>query len=139
MLEPIFVDTGYVIALLTPKDDHRPAASKWALKIAKARTPLVLSSTVIFEVMDAFNAANEWRPADEFISRAEKSSQYTVVDVDRALFDRARDFRRARPDKSWGLTDCTSFLIMQERGITRALSCDRHFQQAGFKALLIEE
>jgi hypothetical protein len=41
-----------------------------------------------------------------------------------------------RPDKEWGLTDCASFLIMQERGITEALVYDDHFHQAGFIPLL---
>lgn len=139
MAESIFVDTGYIIAMLVPTDEHRVAAARWTRDIAKTRTPLVISTAIIFEVMDAFNGSRRWRAADDFITRAENSSQYTVVDVDRGLFDRARELRRARPDKDWGLTDCTSFVIMQDRGITRALSCDQDFQQAGFRALLIED
>lgn len=42
-------------------------------------------------------------------------------------------------DKTWGLVDCISFVVMQERGITDALTADRHFQQAGFRALLLED
>ncbi|MEZ4571694.1 MAG: hypothetical protein R2849_15445 [Thermomicrobiales bacterium] len=42
-------------------------------------------------------------------------------------------------DKSWTLVDCISFVVMQERGITEALTADRHFVQAGFRALLLEE
>jgi predicted nucleic acid-binding protein len=39
-------------------------------------------------------------------------------------------------DKPWGLTDCLSFIVMQERGITEALTADEHFRQAGFVPLL---
>lgn len=46
------------------------------------------------------------------------------------------DLYRARPDKEWSLTDCTSFVVMNECGLTDALTGDRHFEQAGFKALL---
>ena len=42
----------------------------------------------------------------------------------------------ARMDKSWSLTDCISFYLMRERGITQALTTDHHFTQAGFEALL---
>ena len=45
---------------------------------------------------------------------------------------------RSRLDKTWGVTDCTSFLIMEEKGISDALTFDRDFQQAGFRALLLE-
>jgi predicted nucleic acid-binding protein len=41
-----------------------------------------------------------------------------------------------RKDKAWGLEDCASCLIMQERGISQALAYDEHFKQAGFVALL---
>jgi uncharacterized protein len=39
-------------------------------------------------------------------------------------------------DKSWSFTDCGSFLIMHDEGLTSALTHDRHFEQAGFRALL---
>jgi predicted nucleic acid-binding protein len=42
----------------------------------------------------------------------------------------------ARTDKDWSLTDCISFSIMENRGITDALTADHHFQQAGFKTLM---
>jgi len=41
-----------------------------------------------------------------------------------------------RPDKNWSLTDCISFVVMQDHGITEALTGDHHFEQAGFVALL---
>lgn len=41
-----------------------------------------------------------------------------------------------RPDKDWGLTDCISFAVMTQEGITQALTSDRHFEQAGFTKLL---
>ena len=70
--------------------------------------------------------------------RSRPNPLVTIVDVDRALYDRGMELRASRPDKGRGLTDCISFVIMQERGFTRALSCDHHFQEAGFQALLIE-
>jgi predicted nucleic acid-binding protein len=44
----------------------------------------------------------------------------------------------ARPDKEWGLTDCISFVVMEERGLTLALTTDRHFEQAGFQSALVD-
>jgi predicted nucleic acid-binding protein len=43
-----------------------------------------------------------------------------------------------RPDKEWSLTDCSSIMVMQEQGLTDALTTDHHFEQAGFRALLRE-
>jgi predicted nucleic acid-binding protein len=34
------------------------------------------------------------------------------------------------------MTDCISFVVMQDEQLTEALTGDRHFEQAGFKPLL---
>jgi hypothetical protein len=50
--------------------------------------------------------------------------------------ERGLDLYRSRPDKDWPLTDCISFVVMAQRGITEALTGDHHFRQAGFTPLL---
>lgn len=59
-----------------------------------------------------------------------------IVPQTEAQFTAALTLYTQRPDKEWGLTDCASFLIMQEQGITEALAHDDHFYQAGFIPLL---
>ena len=51
-------------------------------------------------------------------------------------FQDGLELYKQRPDKQWSLTDCVSFVIMQEMGISEALAYDKHFEQAGFIALL---
>lgn len=58
-----------------------------------------------------------------------------VVAQTPSLFRQAFTLYRDRPDKSWSLTDCASFIIMDKRGI-EALTHDRHFEQQGYRALL---
>jgi len=52
------------------------------------------------------------------------------------LYIRSFDLFANRNDKDWGLTDCVSFVVMQDQEISMALTADRHFVQAGFEALL---
>ena len=52
------------------------------------------------------------------------------------LIQRGRKLYRERGDKEWPLTGCISFVVMQEQGLSEALTAGRHFEQAGFKALL---
>ncbi len=61
----------------------------------------------------------------------------TVVRSDRRLFSRGLDLYAQRMDKDWSLTDCISFVVMEQRGIRDALTADEHFKQAGFRALLL--
>ena len=54
------------------------------------------------------------------------------------LYRRAFELFTDRPDKDWSLTDCASFVVMEERQIRGALTPDEHFIQAGFWALMRE-
>ena len=58
------------------------------------------------------------------------------MSIDSTLFRRAVDLYRNRPDKKWGLTDCMSFVVMQQENLTDVLTADEHFTQAGFRALM---
>ena len=58
-----------------------------------------------------------------------------VVHVDSTLEAEAWTLFQSRQDQEWSLVDCSSFAIMQQRGITEALTTDRHFEQAGFVRL----
>lgn len=59
-----------------------------------------------------------------------------LIPVTSELLQRGRDLFAARPDKGWSLTDCVSFVVMEEQKLTEALTTDHHFTQAGFHALL---
>lgn len=48
----------------------------------------------------------------------------------------AWDLWKSRLDKAWSFVDCASFVVMQERGLSEAISTDHHFDQAGFIRLL---
>jgi predicted nucleic acid-binding protein len=56
--------------------------------------------------------------------------------VGEGLFDESVAFYRNRPDKTWGLVDCCSMVVMHKRGLTEVFTNDRHFEQAGFQCLL---
>ena len=67
----------------------------------------------------------------------ESNTTFGLVRATTELLQRGRKLYENRPDKGWQLTGSISFVVMQEEGVGEALTADRHFEQAGFKALLI--
>lgn len=59
-----------------------------------------------------------------------------IIPATHDLFERARALFAQRTDKMWSLTDCTSFVVMKDHGLTAALTGDQHFEQAGFQRLM---
>lgn len=132
---PIFVDTGYWLALTNSGDRFHARAVSLAQRLPRS---LVTTEAVLLEVGNALAGAR-WRSlAITLLADVRTDPAVLVVPFDASLFARAVELYSARPDKEWGLADCGSFVVMTERGITEALAADQHFVQAGFRALLIE-
>lgn len=134
----VFADAGYWIALLNPKDGLHGKAREVSATLGKSR--IVTSEMVLAEVLNAFAGKGESlrNAAYALVEQIRTNPNAEVVPMTSNAFREAMERYRNRGDKTCGLTDCTSFLIMEQKGITDALSADRDFQQAGFSALLIE-
>ena len=70
--------------------------------------------------------------AAEIINYFQIASEATVISLTPELFTTAMRLYTRYQDKTWGLVDCVSFVVMEEMGLSVALSFDRHFVQAGF-------
>jgi predicted nucleic acid-binding protein len=133
MKSPIFIDTGYILALLNTADAHHDRA---VVASRQVKPPFLTTEAVLTEIGNALSRVR-WRALGyATIQDLHADPNIEVVPVDAALFERALAFYGARMDKEWGLTDCVSFVVMQERNLTQALTTDRHFSQAGFADLL---
>lgn len=99
--------------------------------------PLITTDAVLLEVGNAL-ARSFKEQAAEVIEDFLTSGEVEIVNLDSALFQSAFELYRTHKDKSWGMTDCVSFVIMRERGIVDALTNDKDFRQAGFNALMRE-
>lgn len=142
MSEAVFWDSVAYIALGNRSDALHGAAINLSRQLAAARAPIVTTDAVLTEVLNAFSRI-AWRPLAVRIIDAVGASvadgTATVVHVDANLWEQAVRLFRERPDKGWGLTDCTSFVVMDNCGLHRAFTSDRHFEQAGYIRLLTSD
>ena len=134
----VFADTAYWIALLNPKDNLHEKAVAVSKKLKRHR--IVTSEMVFTELLNAFAGKGDILRVRtcELIGQIRSNPNTMVVNMSHFGFDMAMQLYRARTDKTWGLTDCTSFIIMEEEDLTDVLTADRDFQQAGFRALLAD-
>ena len=134
--ERLFLDTVFVQALLNRRDQYHHRAVAFLPQVRSAAEVWV-TEAVLIEVGNAFSDLDRMA-AVRFVEQCYQSSNMHVVGVDTSLLMRALRLYRDRPDKSWGLTDCISFTVMQDRRLIDAVTTDEHFVQAGYRALLIE-
>ncbi len=132
----IFLDTVFIQALLNGRDQYHIQAKALLPRVRNAAEVWV-TEAILIEVGNALSAFNR-RAAIQFIQQCYQTQNMRVVTVDTQLLNRALQLYQCRPDKTWGLTDCISFVVMQEQGIIIAATADKHFFQAGYQALLLE-
>ncbi|MDZ7291938.1 MAG: PIN domain-containing protein [candidate division KSB1 bacterium] len=134
MKAPTFIDTGHILALVFKDDEYHDVAKSAATSVTNALT----TEAVLAEIGNALSQIAWRQVAVDTIKDLRSDPDVEILSVDTSLFDRAFQLYSSRPDKEWSLTDCISFVVMQERGMTEALTTDHHFQQAGFRAVLRE-
>jgi len=128
-----FADSFYYLALLNRADaSHQKAA---ALSESLDR-PTVTTAWVLTEVADALSAPHQRQGIVRLVDALRADPGCTIVPASEEVFEGGFRLFRSRADKDWSLTDCISFVVMRDRGLTDALTGDRHFEQAGFKLLL---
>ena len=131
-MSAFFADTFYFLAVVNEQD----AAHGKALRFEPSDVSLVTTSWVLTEVGDALSAPENREVFLKLLDVLHESPDASIIAASEELFERGVELYRQRPDKDWSLTDCISFVVMADEGLTEALTGDRHFEQAGFRALL---
>ena len=132
-MKAVFADTFYFLALLNDRD---PAHQR-AIDASKAlHLSFITTEFVLVELGDALSKPPFREEFKAVCALIQNSGGFRVVPASSELLHRSLARYHDRPDKEWQLTDCISFVVMEAEGITDALTGDRHFEQAGFKALL---
>ncbi len=134
--ERFLLDTAFVQAWLNQRDRYHRQAEAFLPRVRDAAEVWV-TEAVLVEVGNALSTFNRVA-AVQFIEQCYLADNMRVVSVDTPLLLRALRLYEARPDKTWGLTDCISLVVMQDQDLTHALTSDKHFVQAGYRALLLE-
>jgi uncharacterized protein len=135
-MKPVFADTVYYLALTNPRDQYAGPATRFTSGFSGA---FVTTAWVLTEVANSLTRGADRALFLELYRDLAEDHRVTIVPPDQDLFEQAIEFYAQRPDKEWSLTDCISFIVMREYGLTDALTVDHHFEQAGFKVLLQHE
>ena len=137
-MKPVFADAGYWIATV----DEDDALHLKAVTLARSlvAVPIITTEMVLTELLNhVADFGPVYRHKAAFLVRTlRQTSTVRILPFSDELFEAALLRYERYRDKEWGLTDCASFVVMEQLGLTDALAYDHHFQQAGFRALLRE-
>ncbi len=132
-MKAVFADTSYYLALTNSLDQHHSAVCQWTSGFAGTS---VTTAWVISELANAMSQSVNRPFFLSLLRDLQTDTRVTIVPPTKELFDRGLDLFSQRTDKASALTDCISFLVMQDHGLKEAATLDHHFIQAGFDVLI---
>jgi predicted nucleic acid-binding protein len=136
MKKRIFVDTAAWLALVNKSDNAHQKAKKIRDDLARLQRQFVVTDYVVVEVANALCRIPFRETAVKLINSIQATKSIQVLEIDKGIYTEAWTLYSKRPDKEWSLTDCASFVVMRQKGITEAFTTDKHFEQAGFDILI---
>lgn len=129
-----FADSSFYVALLVARDANH-AKAKAVARLWNGS--VVTTEYVLTEVANHLAGSRHGRAKfGQLLTDLETDPNTRVVESSHDLWKRGADFYLRRLDKKWSLTDCVSFVVMEQHGLRDALTADHHFEQAGFSVLL---
>ncbi len=133
-MRQIFADTSYWIGLLNPRDQIHQKAIKITQQLSSVR--LMTTEMVLVELLNSFSDSPFRRAVAGMVRKLRNERNVKIVPQTSEQFENALERYYGADDKSWSLTDCASFQVMEAEQIQAALTHDQHFAQAGFETLL---
>jgi uncharacterized protein len=130
----IFLDSGYLIALIRKKDAFHATALKASELYAG---PFLTTDLILLELANSLSKPPYRKIVITVIEKIQTNINTQVVPFSVDGMSKAFSLFKNHQDKTWGLVDCFSFVVMKEKRIKQALTFDDHFRQAGFNTPLI--
>ena len=97
---------------------------------------MVTTRAILLEIGNALAKVRYREAAVMLLDALENDPSVEIIPASNEIYHRAFQIYKERLDKEWGLIDCISIVVMNDYGLTEALTADHHFQQAGFHTLL---
>lgn len=131
----LFVDTSSWCALYDPTDQFHQKATNFWRQLQPQPIRLITSEYVLDETYTLLRMRAGLTPAIAFHDLLSKSQILGVIEIDEDIRSKAWYIFTRYTDKDFSFTDCTSFAIMDQLGLTQAFAFDDHFTQYGFVCL----
>lgn len=135
MTPVLLVDTGALLALVDPRDQHHRLAVERLDVVTHNGWSLVGTTLIAAEFHRLLTRRNTPERARLTLEQMLRDPRCAWLDVPHPLVESAVAWLRRFTDQRFTLTDAVSFEIMTREGIDTAFAFDQHFITAGFRLL----
>ncbi len=137
-MNEVFADTAGWASFFREQERHHARAVALMTQWQEENRHVVTTNYVLGELITLCERLRVPRSRGvSYIQSVRAETWIEIVHIDERFDAQAWELLENRLDKTWSLVDCASFVVMEQRGLTDALTTDHHFEQAGFVRLLL--
>lgn len=127
----IFVDTSSIVAAINSRDQYHQQAKEIFTRLSDQKPSLLITNYIRIETHSLLNNKVSQDIALKFLDDPTWFIEWVTPDDEKKAIRLLHRYY----DKSFSLTDATSFIIMERLGLRSVLTFDKHFSQYGFNIL----
>ena len=132
----IFADANGWIALNSKRDQLHDTAVSVNRDLLSKGCRYITTNFVLDESYTGLLTKVGHFAAVDFGEKIRSSKVVQTIHVTEEIEEEAWELFKQYSDKDFSFTDCTSFVIMRQFGLSEVFTNDRHFEQMGFTILL---
>jgi uncharacterized protein len=130
----MFLDTSGLLCLLDPDERfHERALDLYANATVRVTHNYVLAELIALSYSRRRPASSTLNFVMKLITHPE---EVQLLWADERLTSQSLILLKSHFRAGYSLCDAASFVVMRQRGLTSALTMDKHFEQEGFQRLL---
>jgi predicted nucleic acid-binding protein len=140
MSDLVFVDASAWIAITHTRDSHHDEAMTIMRRLLNDDAGLVVTNWTAYEALSFLKSRAGYGAASVLRQTFEDNELVWWEPVTPEIEEKALDMFWRFADKTWGVVDCASLVVMALTGCQRAFGFDRHFVEAASQyGFMVEE
>ena len=130
MSQPVFVDASAWVAIANRKDRNHKEAVRIFRRLLSSSTRLIATTWTAYEALTIVKSRLGFSQAERLWARIKSRSVVDLIRIDDQIDSDALELFWRHKDKTWGVVDCSSLIVMEIVGCRQAFAYDRHFVEA---------
>ncbi len=129
MIGPVFLDASAWVAIANKRDKNNPKATRLFRQLVDSNVHMITTTWTTYEALSLVKARAGYAQMEALWEMLNNREIIELIDVNKDMESAGLEMFFRYKDKTWGVVDCVSFVVMEKLGCGEAFAFDRHFRE----------
>lgn len=130
---PVFIDASGWIAIISSDDRNHESAKLAYQQLISQKKRIITTNWTLYEALSIIKDKIGHAQALSLWNLVKQFPLITLIKITDDIETKGINLFFRYRDKTWGVVDCASLIVMEQTGCLKALAYDRHFREASLQ------